>query len=39
MTLTNMNINFFCAKIESDELRILKGGFEPIKTFDVVIMA
>ena len=32
-----MNINFFCAKTESDEPRILKGGFQPIKTCDVYI--
>jgi hypothetical protein len=31
MTLTNMNINFFCATIVFDEPRILKGGFRPIK--------
>ena len=37
MTLTNMNINFFCAKTESDEPRILKGGFQAIKTRDVYI--
>jgi hypothetical protein len=35
MTLTNMNINLFCAKTESDEPRILQGGFRPIKTRDV----
>ena len=32
MTLTNMNINLFCATTESDEPRILKGGFRRIKT-------
>lgn len=32
MTLTNMNINLFCATTESDKLRILKGGFRRIKT-------
>ena len=37
MTLTNMNINFFCATTESGEPRILKGGFRPIKTRDVNI--
>jgi len=35
MTLTNMNINCFCATTESDKPRILKGGFCPIKTHDV----
>jgi hypothetical protein len=35
MTLTNMNINLFCATTESDEPRILKGGFRPIKMCDV----
>ena len=30
--LKNMNINFFCATTESDEPRILKGGFWCIKT-------
>jgi len=35
MTLTNMNINLFCATTESDKPRILKGGFCPIKTCDV----
>ena len=37
MTLTNMNINFFCANTECDEPRILKGGFQPIKMHDVYI--
>ena len=32
MILTNMNINFFCATIKSDEPRILKDGFQCIKT-------
>ena len=32
MILTNMNMNFFCATTESDEPRILKGGFRRIKT-------
>ena len=32
ITLTNMIIKFFCAKTESDEPRILKGGFQHIKT-------
>ena len=32
MTLTNMNIKLFCAKTESDKPRILKGGFQHIKT-------
>ena len=32
MTLTNMNIKLFCATTESDEPRILKGGFWHIKT-------
>ena len=32
MILTNMNMNFFCATTESDEYRILKGGFQRIKT-------
>ena len=32
MILTNMNMNFFCAATESDEHRILKGGFWRIKT-------
>ena len=32
MTLTNMNINLFCATTESDEPRILKGGFRRIKS-------
>ena len=27
MILRSMNINFFCATTESDEHRILKGGF------------
>ena len=27
-----MNMNFFCATTESDEQRILKGGFRRIKT-------
>jgi hypothetical protein len=35
MALTNRNINFFCATVESDEPRILKGGFRPINTCDV----
>jgi len=30
-----MNINLFCATTESDEPRILKGGFCPIKMHDV----
>jgi hypothetical protein len=34
-TLTNVNINLFCATTESDEPRILKGGFHPIKMCDV----
>ena len=37
MTLTNMNIDLFCATTESDEPRILKGGFRPIKMCDVNI--
>ena len=37
ITLTIMNMSFFCAKTESDEPRILKGGFQPIKTCDVYI--
>jgi len=37
MPFTNRNINFYCATTESDELRILKGGFQPIKTDDVYI--
>ena len=32
MTLTNMNIKLFCATTQSDEPRILKGGFWCIKT-------
>ena len=32
MILTNMNMSFFCATTESDEHRILKGGFQCIKT-------
>jgi hypothetical protein len=28
MTFTNLNINIFCAKFESNEPRILKGGFQ-----------
>ena len=32
MTLTNMNIKLFCATTESDEPRILKGGFRRIKS-------
>ena len=32
ITLTNMIIKLFCAKTESDEPRILKGGFRRIKT-------
>jgi hypothetical protein len=35
MALTNMNIKFYCVTVESDEPRILKGGFWPIKTCDV----
>ena len=35
MPLTNMNIKFFSAITKSDEPRILKGGFQPIKTCDV----
>ena len=27
-----MNMNFFCATTESDKHRILKGGFQRIKT-------
>ena len=32
ITLTNMIVKLFCAKTESDEPRILKGGFRRIKT-------
>ena len=32
MILKNMNMNFFRATTESDEHRILKGGFRRIKT-------
>jgi hypothetical protein len=35
MAYTNRNINFFCVTVESDEPRILKGGFRPIKMSDV----
>ena len=31
MILKNMNMNLFCATTESDEHRILKGGFWHIK--------
>jgi hypothetical protein len=35
MAFTNRNITFFCVMVESDEPRILKGGFRPIKMCDV----
>jgi hypothetical protein len=35
MALTNRNIDFSCVTVESDEPRILKGGFWPIKTLGV----
>ena len=37
MTLTNININFFCATTETDKPWILKCGFWPIKMHDVYI--
>ena len=38
MTLTSMNIKLFCATTESDKLRILKGGFQCIKTMMYAIV-
>jgi hypothetical protein len=35
MAFTNRNIDFYCVTVESDEPRILKGGFWPIKTLGV----
>jgi hypothetical protein len=35
MAFTNRNMNFLNLKFESDEPRILKGGFRPIKMYDV----
>jgi hypothetical protein len=35
MALTNRNIDFSCVTVVSDEPRILKGGFRPIKTLGV----